>query len=108
MSHLSLIVRLHPRPSLFPYTTLFRSQNGFTLMLATRFATSGRGSEYSRARSGHWDLASPRAVRSPATQVSQLQDRKSTRLNSSHVAISYAVFCWKKKTVHEHAACPLG
>src|SRR5437870_9928224 len=65
--------RRPPRSTLFPYTTLFRSER-----LAARF-------ERLREVPGEISL-------SPGTS-----DRKSTRLNSSHVAISYAVFCLKKK-----------
>src|SRR5439155_15492192 len=69
------MIRRPPRSTLFPYTTLFRSSLG-RLSAASRnwLASSG-----DRAGSGFW------------------ADRKSTRLNSSHVAISYAVFCLKKK-----------
>src|SRR5574339_110896 len=65
-----LMIRRPPRSTLFPYTTLFRS--------------SSRGSS-----------GSPRAPRPPWPLGAA--DRKSTRLNSSHQAISYAVFCLKKK-----------
>src|SRR5207249_12171628 len=68
-----LMIRRPPRSTLFPYTTLFRS---------------GRMREW------------PRSARRPAPANSPslvLPDRKSTRLNSSHVSISYAVFCLKKK-----------
>src|SRR5580698_10673869 len=65
-----LMIRRPPRSTLFPYTTLFRS---------------GRGRETGHRREQH----SGRAVGH--------QDRKSTRLNSSHMSISYAVFCLKKK-----------
>src|SRR5687768_18062016 len=81
-----LVIRRPPRSTLFPYTTLFRSQQGVTgtgraLLLD---ASSDRG-----ARSG---CAEPRgAAHRPQ------RDRKSTRLNSSHGYISYAVFCLKKK-----------
>src|SRR6266496_2406098 len=66
------MIRRPPRSTLFPYTTLFRS----------------------------WD-ASPHGFPSEASEAarSSPQDRKSTRLNSSHVEISYAVFCLKKKKV---------
>src|SRR5437870_10334723 len=67
------MIRRPPRSTLFPYTTLFRS----------RFE-NGRSSLRSTT-----SFASHRRARCP--------DRKSTRLNSSHVAISYAVFCLKKK-----------
>src|SRR5438105_753978 len=84
----SMILR-PPRSTLFPYTTLFRS-------LMTRGAAcvsgSGAGSPWvvSEIRS-----AAPAAGGSPCSHC--VQDRKSTRLNSSHEWISYAVFCLKKK-----------
>src|SRR5690349_22085605 len=76
-----LILRRRSRPTLFPYTTLFRSP----------FPERGReapGSIRRRAR----DRRRPRRSRGAG------RDRKSTRLNSSHVEISYAVFFLKKKT----------
>src|SRR5690349_22855663 len=81
------MIRRPPRSTLFPYTTLFRS---------------GRAS-------GWGDRAGPAALRTdravpfgelpapPSTVGRAVGDRKSTRLNSSHVEISYAVFCLKKK-----------
>src|SRR5438034_8822992 len=70
-----LILRRPPRSTLFPYTTLFRSHGD---RLCRRHPPwSGR-----RGHAGHH---------------AALQDRKSTRLNSSHTVISYAVFCLKKK-----------
>src|SRR5437868_9006459 len=73
-----LMIRRPPRSTLFPYTTLFRSHAGAD---QRRCAGAGVGD-----RGGHRDFP--------------LQaDRKSTRLNSSHVSISYAVFCLKKKNV---------
>src|SRR5207253_11388759 len=69
-----LMLRRPPRSTLFPYTTLFRSQRAaLTCALLDAQARPGRPEEHGEA------------------------DRKSTRLNSSHVAISYAVFCLKKK-----------
>src|ERR1041385_9446597 len=76
-----LMIRRPPRSTLFPYTTLFRSRS--------------RESKDHPARSSSWEL--PLAA-----------DRKSTRLNSSHGYISYAVFCLKKKKqTHRgrHCAC---
>src|SRR2546430_6788701 len=70
-----LMIRRPPRSTLFPYTTLFRSQPGDPLL-------DGRV----RREEPHQHV--------PAERV---QDRKSTRLNSSHSQISYAVFCLKKK-----------
>src|SRR5690349_24289293 len=69
-----LLIRRPPRSTLFPYTTLFRS---------ARFVGGARRPHRSAAR----ERAEPRSG----------EDRKSTRLNSSHVEISYAVFCLKKK-----------
>src|SRR5690606_39750308 len=68
------MIRRPPRSTLFPYTTLFRS-----------WPLSGGSTTWSRGR------------RSPPWSVAATTDRKSTRLNSSHVKISYAVFCLKKK-----------
>src|SRR5438874_6326402 len=81
------MIRRPPRSTLFPYTTLFRSERGASLR------GSGRSK---RRRLGHVDL---RNVLRKARRLDQGrgEDRKSTRLNSSHVEISYAVFCLKKK-----------
>src|SRR5688572_32189522 len=93
------MIRRPPSPTLFPYTTLFRS--GARLVgvaveapLGALLAYHGDGTRPIR---GH---AAPRATGALALQAPQsaLQvDRKSTRLNSSHSQISYAVFCLKKK-----------
>src|SRR5688572_32234026 len=84
-----------PRSTLFPYTTLFRS--------STKATTSGWS--WSTSTDGRSRRSSPRTDRSRPSDdlrerpsVDVLQDRKSTRLNSSHSQISYAVFCLKKKT----------
>src|SRR3989442_5643556 len=74
-----LMIRRPPRSTLFPYTTLFRSR-------MSRFRR--RAFTASRANAAIW-------VRPP--HPDRGVDRKSTRLNSSHVRISYAVFCLKKK-----------
>src|SRR3712207_8830824 len=93
------MIRRPPRSTLFPYTTLFRS---------------GIAQPVDDAQRGEFDLGQRRqvewfATNGPALAVGQLvhpgrlerprphQDRKSTRLNSSHANISYAVFCLKKK-----------
>src|SRR2546427_3768867 len=93
-----LMIRRPPRSTLFPYTTLFRSPGGarndnqkdlFSKLLRDR----------EQAKVGHSD---------PIASGILHQDRKSTRLNSSHSQISYAVFCLKKKknrrreTRHRH------
>src|SRR2546430_13359150 len=82
------MIRRPPRSTLFPYTTLFRStynQNLFDRQWATV----------------QNDLA--QALSQLACVQRNLQDRKSTRLNSSHSQISYAVFCLKKKKKHQTA-----
>src|SRR5690348_17437593 len=81
------MIRRPPRSTLFPYTTLFRSRR--QLRLQRRAAPVPRhGARVCAARSG-------RCIRGAGGPV--LADRKSTRLNSSHPSISYAVFCLKKK-----------
>src|SRR5256885_11194023 len=83
------MIRRPPRSTLFPYTTLFRS--------------SGRAvSRPSQDRAGRRGPARRRTTRRSADSP----DRKSTRLNSSHLVISYAVFCLKKKnkTLYPHHA----
>src|SRR5438445_13434832 len=70
-----LMIRRPPRSTLFPYTTLFRSVRGI-------------------AHRAHEPVIPHRV---PISGTEQIQDRKSTRLNSSHANISYAVFCLKKK-----------
>src|SRR2546430_5129939 len=75
------MIRRPPRSTLFPYTTLFRSR---------------AAARVSAERDGH--VAREGGIRvSEAVLRGHLQDRKSTRLNSSHSQISYAVFCLKKK-----------
>src|SRR2546427_2225430 len=76
------MIRRPPRSTLFPYTTLFRSR-------AARAAPSLQGSPGERRR------PEPMGDRHSKPRVPR--DRKSTRLNSSHSQISYAVFCLKKK-----------
>src|SRR2546422_7268254 len=77
------MIRRPPRSTLFPYTTLFRSPVGALCELGAE----GRGA--SVGRRSHADP--------PARVARATIDRKSTRLNSSHGYISYAVFCLKKK-----------
>src|SRR5258707_3435397 len=89
------MIRRPPRSTLFPYTTLFRSQVDHHDLVRPARGTAHepphpgdvRGPNYRRAQIGGGDSRSDHAV-----------DRKSTRLNSSHANISYAVFCLKKKT----------
>src|SRR5690348_17434413 len=82
-----LMIRRPPRSTLFPYTTLFRSGEGpvnFTLDQDTELRSPAEGNATVRYV-GH------------ALEADDMRDRKSTRLNSSHPSISYAVFCLKKK-----------
>src|SRR5208283_5653494 len=73
-----LMIRRPPRSTLFPYTTLFRSPGGRAYVDGVAL-NIGKNRQFFAARQG---------------------DRKSTRLNSSHITISYAVFCLKKKKKH--------
>src|SRR6266496_5820907 len=75
-----LMIRRPPRSTLFPYTTLFRSPDASP----------------PHCREARWTAVPPSSSPPPPSA-----DRKSTRLNSSHVEISYAVFCLKKKNKKE-------
>src|SRR5687768_18284201 len=85
-----------PRSTLFPYTTLFRSPPWLTWhinsMKKLRIAAAGLGRAFS--------LTAPALSRDPRVELVAGADRKSTRLNSSHGYISYAVFCLKKKKMN--------
>src|SRR2546430_11286457 len=87
------MIRRPPRSTLFPYTTLFRS---FPFVVEQRL-------ERHLALLGIEDVqwrARMRGIVARFGRVHEPLDRKSTRLNSSHSQISYAVFCLKKKTTH--------
>src|SRR3989454_8905975 len=96
------MIRRPPRSTLFPYTTLFRS------LLEARPATelkaegpdAARALEFARRFAGHHGL--------DMRLHFCVQDRKSTRLNSSHLVISYAVFCLKKKNQELRTQLPRG
>src|SRR3712207_8031288 len=90
------MIRRPPRSTLFPYTTLFRSLNGSTVTDET--SANQAINDVVRQARGPFD-DSTRAVLMRKAQSSRNPggDRKSTRLNSSHANISYAVFCLKKK-----------
>src|SRR5438270_9880176 len=86
------MIRRPPRSTLFPYTTLFRSLR--------RQHQSRRSATAGDAPASH--TGGDVRLQSPARGAGIVQgDRKSTRLNSSHSQISYAVFCLKKKTTNE-------
>src|SRR3712207_7829740 len=86
------MIRRPPRSTLFPYTTLFRS-------------TSRAPTAEPRARVVTYDSTARRSAgirrRRTFAPAAASADRKSTRLNSSHANISYAVFCLKKKNQHD-------
>src|SRR3712207_8891949 len=84
------MIRRPPRSTLFPYTTLFRSVPCGQARPPTRRVPGGLGFHASQL---------------PCDLLSDARDRKSTRLNSSHANISYAVFCLKKK--HRRLGIPL-
>src|SRR5256884_3142944 len=91
------MIRRPPRSTLFPYTTLFRSLPKYRGRAPVNWAIvrgerqTGATLHYMVERADAGDI------------VDQLADRKSTRLNSSHGYISYAVFCLKKKTAEREA-----
>src|SRR5690349_23424326 len=93
------MIRRPPRSTLFPYTTLFRSRARRRADPAAAAQDDRRGPRGpGRAALQHGDRQTDRADQRPDPAVLDAPgDRKSTRLNSSHVEISYAVFCLKKK-----------
>src|SRR5256885_4862966 len=102
------MIRRPPRSTLFPYTTLFRSKRAYRYLVLVRTLDNRMLSLQRQGRIGFY-------VPSTGEEASQVgsamalekrdwvfpADRKSTRLNYSHLVISYAVFCLKKKT-HRH------
>src|SRR3712207_6866283 len=91
-----LMIRRPPRSTLFPYTTLFRSTLDHRLVLVDELPA--RVQLVGRQLAAR--VVGAVAVEQLAVAVKQLEaDRKSTRLNSSHANISYAVFCLKKKKI---------
>src|SRR3712207_7734080 len=92
------MIRRPPRSTLFPYTTLFRSPYGNRLDRHASAGLSQLGSPRYFASTRTSALPTPPFDRGETTSSSfAALDRKSTRLNSSHANISYAVFCLKKK-----------
>src|SRR3989454_3233588 len=99
------MIRRPPRSTLFPYTTLFRSKFGIHIMRGVPrqavkgnlpvLGTGARAQDIANLK----DRAAERGnvLRDGIGQSLERRDRKSTRLNSSHLVISYAVFCLKKK-----------
>src|SRR2546427_6904794 len=93
------MIRRPPRSTLFPYTTLFRSEPRFKTEKPTAFEATPLVVD------GTMYLGTPLG-RVIALEPATGQDRKSTRLNSSHSQISYAVFCLKKKKHNKARRCP--
>src|SRR2546426_7709713 len=97
------MIRRPPRSTLFPYTTLFRShQRCDTFFEGTTFPHAARPSRFAQRQPGKSGSQGDRGTLFEGTTFPR-SDRKSTRLNSSHLVISYAVFCLKKKKIHVRA-----
>src|SRR5689334_23744385 len=96
------MIRRPPRSTLFPYTTLFRSANSRTLAeyLGCGEVRVAGGTKMVWCRAGS-SLTHETPIRIAQRELWSCGDRKSTRLNSSHSSISYAVFCLKKKKKHQ-------
>src|SRR2546430_3301050 len=95
------MIRIPPRTTLFPYTTLFRSRHDHVadpeiVGVAVLRRHVLRGKDRRRDRRGERWLRAPLVENDGARERRRIQDRKSTRLNSSHSQISYDVFCLKK------------
>src|SRR5258708_23761172 len=90
------MIRRPPRSTLFPYTTLFRSQGGRADQPLERNKKGVTVFRVCLVLSPRFGLAPARGDKTRQTRKT-VTDRKSTRLNSSHQIISYAVFCLKKK-----------
>src|SRR5438067_9210944 len=91
------MIRPPPRSTLFPYTTLFRSDVRHFRKPHVVLVRSQRSAAHRRALYAFGRWQAPVAQRNAGGPDQPAADRKSTRLNSSHVSISYAVFCLKKK-----------
>src|SRR3712207_8500328 len=95
------MIRRPPRSTLFPYTTLFRSWSDRARATPTETAKAAPPNRWRHDEHGHEDghaVACAARCRQPRSDPrARRADRKSTRLNSSHANISYAVFCLKKK-----------
>src|SRR3712207_8622892 len=101
------MIRRPPRSTLFPYTTLFRSVRGARPIVKPVFhdhrASLLQNVPNGRQPVGRQDVPPLGGPLVAIVHCDASADRKSTRLNSSHANISYAVFCLKKKTTIDHA-----
>src|SRR5438445_7450067 len=96
------MIRRPPRSTLFPYTTLFRSLGAFGLEVALAGLLAARGGEGREQSNSDQTSEAIHSGFSAYRFARRKTDRKSTRLNSSHANISYAVFCLKKKKKQKH------
>src|SRR5256885_9904527 len=94
------MIRRPPRSTLFPYTTLFRSRFFYGELLYARGVKPLAAEQYEAVVKT--DLAAKQPGKWLTDRSSPPPDRKSTRLNSSHLVISYAVFCLKNKKQDTH------
>src|SRR3712207_7970729 len=100
------MIRRPPRSTLFPYTTLFRSiailnsAQEYTYLNQAHVKLYGYDSSTQLVGKTWQELYYPDEIRRLEQEIFPILDRKSTRLNSSHANISYAVFCLKKKNYH--------
>src|SRR2546421_8093748 len=92
-----LMIRRPPRSTLFPYTTLFRSPGPSQVLMQTTNKTAGTSDESITPKPDYSYASMICQAIFASPEKKSTQDRKSTRLNSSHDQISYAVFCLKKK-----------
>src|SRR2546426_2529895 len=101
------MIRRPPRSTLFPYTTLFRSAVHISYKMPTGWFEGMLAWLYVMVMlSGFFGLFVSRAIpKRLTTRGGEVLDRKSTRLNSSHLVISYAVFCLKKKKKRKQDCC---
>src|SRR2546422_7109017 len=99
------MIRRPPRSTLFPYTTLFRSSAVYPSPQVDVSSQHGPPSQQPAPPFAIWSARSAYLARTPSCTsfTPHLRDRKSTRLNSSHGYISYAVFCLKKKKKKRNA-----
>src|SRR3712207_7836246 len=101
------MIRRPPRSTLFPYTTLFRSIDEVDRVAGDRYG----GRDFIAPRGGTLVKVKVRYVNRSGAPLDVFcggnRDRKSTRLNSSHANISYAVFCLKKKKESQDRTIPL-
>src|SRR2546426_4264645 len=93
------MIRRPPRSTLFPYTTLFRSLDAAQDIRTLSTLPGNRLERLRGGRKGQYGIR----VNDQWRVCFEWRDRKSTRLNSSHLVISYAVFCLKKKKHNNHA-----